>query len=460
MKHYWFTILLALTLGGFGAYLYFVEFPEEEAKARRDAKEASVLPFREQDITAVSLRSGTEVVTLERQQPRQWKVVAPLQTQADPRVAEALVRALVLGRVTRVVEQHTTELARFGLEDPLVVLTVTAGSQHMTLSLGDSGPFTSTLYAMRDSDRTVLLTTLAPRDFLNKTLRNFRKRQILDFEYGEVERVRLTYPGREFVLYRVRSNGKDGWRIRDPIQAAADDAEVRSLLFFLQTVKAFGFIDPGPEHQGLSKTLTTPLATVTLRVAGQDQTVELFQPDPSSGQAFARTGLVETIYRVSPVVIKTATKDLFSLRDKRLLGTDVDELAMLEVKTRTEQYVLINEHDVWVLEDRPTGTLNRETVDLFVSRVATLPAELEVSQQASAPGRDGLAEPSAEFTAVDRKGRRHRLALGARTGGLVYAKAEGFPGLYQVRADILDQIPTKGELLDEARPASPPGPTR
>ncbi|MGH7251425.1 MAG: DUF4340 domain-containing protein [Nitrospiraceae bacterium] len=461
MRRYWLTIVLAVLLAGLGAYVYFVELPAERAQTLIEAETQKILPFEERDVTGLTLRSEAGEVVLASGDNRTWKIAAPLPTEADSREVESLLRALALGTVTRVVEEQATALAPFGLEKPSVVLTVAAGPRRETLSLGDSGPISSTLYAMRASDRKILLTDLAPKDFLNKTVTTFRKKDVLRLDQSQAERLRLTYPPTEILLSRTKETiGKDNkWKIRFPIEAEADQTAVRVLLLKLEDLTALGFIDPGPEHATLTKRLSKPEVKVTVYTSGGEQTVKLFQPDPASGEAYAVTTPDSPIYRINPIAIKDLTKELFALQDKRLLGIDRDEIVRLAVKTREDQYVLINQSagpgeeqkTGWVLEDEPHQQLGQQTVDLFITRVAGLPAELRVVKQAGPLAPYGLASPAAEFTATGKGGQvRGRLVLGTRVGGLVYAIGHGLPGIYQARSDILTQVPAKRDLLAKA----------
>lgn len=455
MKGYWFTILLAVILAGLGTYLYCVEFPTERKQVLSETQEKKIVQFELGEITGLSVRSDQAEVVLAPRENRTWKITAPLQTDADSREVDSLLRALLLGKVSRVVEEKATALAPFGLEHPSVVLTVSAGSRQETLSLGDAGPISSTLYAMRASDQKVVLTDLAPNAFLNKTLLTFRDKQVLRFDQTKAERLRLTYPKTEIVLYQTAENDKKKWKIRAPLEANADQTSVRTLLFKLEDLKALGFIDPGLEHTALTKKLTKPKAKITVHADGADRTVKLFQLDPASGEAYAVTTAEAPIYRINPTVIKDLTKDVFALRDKRLLGMELNDLAMLAVKTRGEQYALINQNNEWVLEDQPGEKLKQEAVDLFVSRVVNLPAELRATEREGPLTSYGLKYPAAEFTATAKDGKRHsRMALGTRVGGLVYAIGQGLPGIYQARADLLTQVPAKKDLLAKSEQAS------
>jgi hypothetical protein len=304
----------------------------------------------------------------------------------------------------------------------------------------------------------LLLTDLAPKDFVNKSLMTFRKKDVLRMTSGNVDRVRLTYPTTEIVLYRVSDKPKPKWKIRYPVEAEADLNEVRMLLFRLEDLKAMGIVDPGPGRDALAKTLKQPKVKITLHDADGDQTVKLYQPDPSSGEAFAETTPDAPLYRINPTFVRDFTKELYNLQDKRLLGADEGDIALLSVKTHAEAYTLINQNGDWILEDRPTDKIDQQTVSLFVNRVVNVPAEERVVKQAGPLAPYGLVNPAAEFVATGKDGKlAGKLSVGDQASGLAFAMGHRLPGVYQIRADLLKQIPTRSALLSNAGPdRSPP----
>ena len=446
-----------MLLAGLGAYLYLVELPSQQREEETEANKSKLLSFDEKAITGLSITSDQGTIELKSGEARNWQMTAPVQAEADTREVQSMVRALVLGKVSRVIEtspeSSAAPLRPFGLEKPPVTVTVSMQDQQETFAIGDVGPLSSTLYVLRGSDKQVLLTDMAVKDFLNKTVMTFRRKEILPFEHAQADRLRLTYPPTEIVLYLMDTKPAKQWKIRAPIEAGADQSEVRSLLFRLEDLKAVGIIDPGPERVEIANTLKKPQAQITVHAAGADHTVKLYQSEANSGEAFAETSATGPLYRISPGVLKDLTKDLFTLQDKRLLGLDFEEVALLAVKTRTEQYTLINQSGQWVLEDRPEEKLNQEAVDLFVSRVVNLPAEIRVVKQPGPLSPYGLAAPAAEFTATGKDGKQSgRLVLGNQSSGLVYAIGQAMPGIFQARADILTQVPEQSSLIKPAEP--------
>lgn len=458
MRH-WPTLVLALVLGALGAYLFFVELPGKESQERRDTENKTLLLLDQNDLTGLTIKTDEREIVMAKTSDKGWSITAPLRTEADQRAVQNLIRALVTGKVTRVVEDTATTLTPFGLDHPITAITVSAGTKQETLLIGDSGPLSSTLYVLRQSDRKVLLTDMAPKDFVNKSLLTFRRKDILRFSQNDIDRVRFTYPSTEIVLYHINEKPRGKWKIRYPIEADADQIEVRTLLFRLEDLRALALIDPGPERDAIAKTLTTPRVKVTLHTPEGDQAVKLYQPDPLSGEAIAETNPDAPLYRVSPTTIRDLTKELFSFQDKRLLGAEATDIALLSVKTRTEQYVLINQNGEWVMEDRPTEKLDQQTADLFVSRVATVPAEERVTKQPGPLAAYGLVAPAAEFVATGKDGKlAGKLLVGNQSGGLAYAIGQRLQGIFQIRADLLTQVPAKNDLL--AKPSQKSTPTR
>jgi hypothetical protein len=449
---YWPTLVLLLILAALGGYLYWVELPSQRQEEQQETASRTLLPFPETAITGLSLSTPQGIVEMVLRDGGRWAITAPLQAEADSREVQSLIRALVTGKVTRTVDDIGSALAPFGLDQPVTTVTVKAGAQQETISIGDSGPLSNTLYVLRGSDHKVLLTDLAPKSFVNKTLLTFRRKELLRFTQSDVERVRLSYPTTEIVLYNMaKDRQKPSWKIRYPIEAEADQTEVRALMFRLEDLKALGIIDPGPAREAVAKTLTAPKVKITLHTSEGDQTVKLYQPDLESGEAIAETKPDAPLYKISPAAIKDLTKELFTLQDKRLLGVDYTDIAMLSVKTRDKEYVLVNQNGEWLLEDQPTEKVSQPAADLFVSRVANLPAEERVIKQSAPLAPYGLTAPAAEFIATAKNGKVvGKLSLGNQAGNLLYATGARLQGIFQVRPDILTQIPSKDELLVKA----------
>ena len=126
---------------------------------------------------------------------------------------------------------------------------------------------------------------------------------------------------------------------------------------------------------------------------------------------------------------------------------EINDVVMLEVRTPQQRYVLIKQHDEWILENDPNTPINQEAANLFTSRVVDLPTEIAHPEGSTTASQTGLDSPTATIRGRGRRGQQSGLlVLGKREKGLVYAKGAGHKGIYQVRSTILNQIPTETQL--------------
>ena len=108
-------------------------------------------------------------------------------------------------------------------------------------------------------------------------------------------------------------------------------------------------LDPNREKPLLKK-LGPPKVAATVLSRNREHTVSVFQT-PDVQDTYAMTKPENPLYRIAPDIVAGLTKEIFKLRDKRLLGIEKQELAILAVKTPTESYTLVNQSGHWILED-------------------------------------------------------------------------------------------------------------
>jgi hypothetical protein len=85
---------------------------------------------------------------------------------------------------------------------------------------------------------------------------------------------------------------------------------------------------------------------------------------------------------------------------------------------------------------------------MFVIRVVRLQAERIVTEKPTDLKSYGLAAPATELIAADAQGKLlGRIAFGREEQGLAYALGSAMTGVFQVRPDLLKEIPKKDELL-------------
>src|SRR5438093_1917073 len=440
------ALALLLVALGLGLYLWLVEMPTEQKRLQVETTAKKLVDFKEDDVQGFTIISAQGEMAVVREDGR-WTIRKPKPMEADATAVDEFLRTLMLAQVSRVVDETGTDLKAYGLDTPRLTVSLSLASGTQTVRLGDAGPLSATLYAKRNDSPKVLLTMLAGRDLLTKSIQEFRRKRVLPFDRLRVTRVKIAGPQETVVLYREGQGEKAVWKIKAPIEAAADQPEVRSLLFALEDLKAQDFIDDPKEHAAKRAALGKPLTTITLREVETDRTVSLFLDPRENTAAYAENTPQEPLYRITRAAAKDLAKGLFDLRAKHLIAAEPDQVKTLVIKTGGQEYALSRDGADWLLDGDPKAKLDAARINMLVARVVRLQAEKIATEKPPDLKRYGLASPTAELIAAGEQGKLlGRIAIGRQEQGLAYAMGSAMAGVFQVRPDTLQLIPKKDEL--------------
>ena len=443
------TIVLALIVLGLGGYILFVDIPQTRQFQKQETQERQLLPFDDRDITTITWATANETIHLERDDQWRWTITEPMRFPADNREVRRILRALTIGKVKRTIEDGPATLEKYGLDPPYLTLTLNTPTTTQELALGDRGPFAPSLYVQTKDDNQVVLTTLDVMTFAQKTLTNFRLKDLLFFERERVQEVHIQQADTTMVMARTAGvhSLSPNWMFKSPTTGPADKITVGTVLMDLSGLTATGFVDSEEEKKRILGLPSRTHVGVTILEGPRTHHVSLYQFQEAE-KAYAMTSKTGPLYEISPSILKPITQGAFYFQDKRLFGMESKDVVMLEVTTPQHSYVLIKQHDEWILENDPTSALDQEVVNLFVSRVVDTPAEISHPEHSPSAVHHGLDSPSAIIRGRNRQGQKSgQLVLGKREKGLVFARGAGHQGLYQVRSNILSQIPTQTQLV-------------
>ena len=442
------VLALVIIAAGLGLYLWLVEVPTEQKRAASETAAKQLLDFKDEDVQAFTLASSQGETELVREKDGRWGIRKPNAMEADATAVDGFLRTLLLAQVSRVVDESGTDLASYGLATPSLTISFRLTSGTQTIRLGDSGPLSATLYAMREGAPKVLLTTLAGRDVLIQNIQEFRRKRVFAFDRNQVTRLKVATPRETIVLYRDGHGDREKWTIKSPAEAPADQPEVKSLLSGLQDLKAQDFLDNPKDRAATRARMGPPLATFTLREGESDRTLSLFLDPQDKRRAYAESTTTEPLYKIAPAVAQDLAKGLFTLRNKQLIAAEPERVKTLVIKRGGQEFSLTREGADWLIDGDPRLKADAARINMFVTRVVRLQAERIVTENPVDLKPYGLAPPNIELIAADEQGKLvGRIALGREEQSLAYAMGTAMPGVFQVRPDILKQIPKKDELL-------------
>jgi hypothetical protein len=112
-------LVLAVLLGGLGAYIYFVD-SKRPAGGGLPEKE-KVFTVEADKLEEITVTSDNETTTL-RKVDGVWRTTAPVQAEADQSAVSSLTSGLSSLEMNRVVEENATNLGEYGLTTPRITV--------------------------------------------------------------------------------------------------------------------------------------------------------------------------------------------------------------------------------------------------------------------------------------------------------------------------------------------------
>ncbi len=210
-----------------------------------DLRSERVISIPEVDVSQIELDYANRKLVLTNDPKVGWQITTPRELKADPDGVSTLIRQINSMRVKEFVAEETDTLARFGLDKPMLRLTLTNGRDQTQkrLLLGHINKEKQGIYAKRGKRPQVILLDSSIGTELTKEVFSIRERRILRFDTVRVNEVELSYPKS---VIRLKKEAEE-WQLVQPEKAPVKGYLVESMLYDLAYLKAAAFIEGTPK---------------------------------------------------------------------------------------------------------------------------------------------------------------------------------------------------------------------
>lgn len=451
------TLILAVVVALFGAYVYYVERPAIE----REAEEARLVDFEVAKVAKIELESAKGRIDLARGDGEIWTVTAPRQTAADAVAVDGVLGALEDAQVSKTLSDTAANPAPFGLEKPeaSVVLTLDDGSTRK-VAFGKKAPIGGSAYARRGDQGDVLLVPDAIRTAVQKELNDVRDKTVFAFADADVKQI--TIAGVEGEPTVLEKNGND-WTLVSPQPAKADAAQVRSLLASLRSLRATGFVDDAGTPPDEKYHLSPARVTVELVLGPDDARKSLLvggaTDDPAKKEIYAQSVPGDTVHIVGSHLYSMAAKRAMDFRDKTVLAFDKDAVTGVLVEREDGAGFTLEKKDgKWTLADAGDVAVKEFVASRLVDDLRELKGTDIASESGPRP-EFGLDAPTATITLKGGGGTLGTIRIAVRGEGAekrVHAAADGAQTVYLLQDYVLQRVDKKrSDFL--AAPTPPAG---
>ena len=214
-----------------------------------DLRDKKILKFDRDNADSLVLAKGANAIEMARS-GSDWKVVKPVPSRSDYAAIEGFLTRLSSANMSKLVEENPADLAKYGLDQPSMIVTVGAGSAKTVLHVGKTEG--GDTYA-KDASRPMVFTvdTTLQGD-LNKEFNDYRKKEVFDFRPFTLAKLRavLDAPGGpktyEFEKQAPAKPGDlESWKVTRVGGAShtADQAAMDDLLGKLMGIRAESFVE-------------------------------------------------------------------------------------------------------------------------------------------------------------------------------------------------------------------------
>lgn len=282
---------LELAIGednGFDSSVYFkrgdlaqVDAGESSLKAPLeknlfDLRDKRLVHVDDADVKGLAVKLGQAAYTLERGADGKWTIALPVKERADSAAADRLLSQLKNARATSVAAESASgaELAKFGLDKPRGVVTLTVGDKAVkTFAFGVNKTGTTAHdYVQVNGAGPVLEVEASLSSQFEKPLFELRDKLVATFDKDAVKRVAIELAGQDTIEYtRTKPASPDGGYVEEqfaivkPHAAEAKKWKCSGALYALSNLRAAAFVDEHADAKALARFgLDKPARTYTV----------------------------------------------------------------------------------------------------------------------------------------------------------------------------------------------------
>jgi len=210
-----------------------------------DLRDKKILKFDRDKADSLVLVKGKDSIEMART-GSEWKVTKPIPSRSDYSQIEGLLTRLSSSNMTKLVEENPKDLAKYGLDKPVMTVTIGAGSSKTVLDVGKTEG--TETYA-RDASRPMVFVvdTTLQGDF-NKSFDDYRKKELFEMRPFYLDKMRVAIGSKTYEFEKqkpAKPADPETWKVTEigGSSHTADPSAMDDLLNKIAGMKAESFAD-------------------------------------------------------------------------------------------------------------------------------------------------------------------------------------------------------------------------
>ncbi|MFQ6040124.1 MAG: DUF4340 domain-containing protein [Candidatus Poribacteria bacterium] len=389
---------------------------------------------------------NTKPFLISKDAENQWRLVEPIQAEANQDEVEALLDDLLNKRVKQTLGNET-DLSKFGLDEPTVKIELWTSSEEpdKTFLIGNQAVGYSVYVKEKSSDSVITIESSALTDF-SKPYTDFRDNTVIGLSLGDVKGITLSYPNQKPIICNLNPEGT--WIVDvsyngNLMKAKADKTEIGDILDALKNLKVKVFEADGVTN--LSQYgLDNPRIEATVALGGNkaSKTLLIGKNVPDTNRVYVKRKNSDSVFSVNRDIVKGLTKTVYDFRDKTVIDFQRTDVNKFELK-RGDKIVVCEKDDLgeWRITQPAEYKADKHAIDNLLFELDSLKARKFVSDKPASLAPYGLDKPQNTVTLYESGETEPKVLLfGKKQGNSVHVKTEATDTVFLVKGNLLDEV--------------------
>jgi len=350
--------------------LAFVLLFEYKGMGEKDEEE-KLLALSSDDVQKITLKKEDETITFQKNEEGKWLITEPLEAKADKYEVDRLTDDFSNLRIERVVEEVPEELEKYGIPQKEISLWFKDKNKPVKILIGMENPLGNTFFAKREDETRVVLIPSSLKSLMEKSLFDFREKNIFKFETDDVKSVKLRAKKTRWEA----SKKEEEWFFKNPVNALAKSSKIDNILSSLSNLKAKEFISEEKKEDDVKKYgLDRPEYEIILGMPLENQEVT-FSLHKEEDKLYATTSLSTKIVEAEDSLLSDLEKEAGELREKEVANFYSWEANRLHLKKGEIDWIVVkDDEDNWHFESPIKEEADKSKIQTFIRKIESLEA--------------------------------------------------------------------------------------
>ena len=267
--------------------------------------------------------------------------------------------------------------------------------------------------------------------------------KLLNFKAEEVEGLILNYPQLEI---RLQREPPGRWKIAHPLEVAADESTVSSILSALNTSEVKRTLEGKPSEADLKNYgLDMPEVKVLVSLRNGVALPPIFVggKTPVGNSAYVRRGTEAGVFLIDASLRSNLEKKLNDLRDKRIIDFREEAVKQLVLKGAKSEFTLNKKGEIWFIDGPNSYRADQTEIKGMLSAIRNMSAQDFVEESPPELKKYGLDKPRLKVAVFmgEQEGHREILFGNKREEkDEVYLVSDPKGTVYTVHESVLKQL--------------------